>query len=172
MRVRDHVVLSGVAAVLLAPRTGRAAAATWAAGTLLDIDHYLWFCLRQRRAGPVAAVRAFNGAAVPRHRATRVLHSPAALIAAGLLAVRVPRLRPAVIGMAVHAGLDAFHEGRMRAARAAAMDRDGHTCRECGGSGVSAHLRWQPRLLPSYRPDNLITLCAQCHAHEHARYPA
>lgn len=61
MRVRDHVAVSTAGAALLSPWLGRGVLSPWASSILIDADHYLWFCLRQRRLNPVAAVRFFNG---------------------------------------------------------------------------------------------------------------
>lgn len=54
---------------------------------------------------------------------------------------------------------------KYRRARAEALDRDGHACRECGASGVVLHahhiLPWREGGRDAV--DNLITLCAKCH---------
>jgi 5-methylcytosine-specific restriction endonuclease McrA len=138
---------------------------------LIDADHYLWFCLRHRRVNPVAAVRFFHQADAPQHSATRVLHSPRALLAALVLAVARPRWLPVAAGMALHVALDARHEARLNQARVTALKRDGFSCRSCGasGAGVGTHLERQPTLLPSYGPENLVSLCGPCHQRAHAR---
>jgi 5-methylcytosine-specific restriction endonuclease McrA len=78
---------------------------------------------------------------------------------------------PVALGMALHVALDVRHEVRMNQARAAAMERDDFSCRACGtrASHVGTHLRRQPWLLPSYDAQNLVSLCAPCHAAAHAR---
>jgi 5-methylcytosine-specific restriction endonuclease McrA len=75
------------------------------------------------------------------------------------------------LGIGLHVALDKRHVARMNQARSAALARDGYSCQACGtaGSRVIAHVRWQPRLLPSYRAQNLISLCDPCHEAAHAR---
>jgi hypothetical protein len=175
VRVRDHLALSTVGAMLLYPRLRGAVLGPWAASILIDVDHYLWFCLRQRRLNPLAALRFFNHAQPPQHRQTRLLHSPAVLLGLLLLTRRRPAAW-ALLGMAFHVALDAYDMARRRQARAAALARDGWTCQHCGTQGpeVVAHLWHQPCLLPSYRPAHLTSLCGACHeaAHGALRAPA
>jgi hypothetical protein len=168
MRVRDHILLTTAGAALAAPRLGRAAASLWAGGVLLDVDHYLWF-LVYHHAGLRAAVRFFDGVHPPQTPATRVLHHPVTLLGVVGLAARRRRLRPLAAGMSLHIGLDAQHEARMKRARAAALERDRFSCQTCGARAprLDTHLFRQPRLLPSYRPSNLISLCAPCHEIAH-----
>ena len=170
MRVRDHIALSTASASLLHPWLRRGAVGLWAGSVLVDIDHYLWFCLRHRRWNPLAAMEFFNEAHPPQHAATRVLHSPVALLAVLLVSTRRRALLPVALGMALHLALDLRHELRMDEARAAAMERDDFSCQGCGtrASHVDTHLRRQPWLLPSYDAQNLVSLCAPCHAAAHA----
>jgi hypothetical protein len=176
VRVRDHVVLSSVGAVLLYPRLRGAVLGPWAASILIDADHYLWFCLRQRRLNPGAALRFFSQAQPPQQRQTRLLHSPAVLLGLlllGRLHCAPTRRRPttwALLGMAFHVGLDAYDTARRDHARVAALARDGVTCQQCGarGRGIVAHLWYQPCLLPSYHPEHLVSLCGACHEAAHA----
>jgi hypothetical protein len=169
MRVRDHIVLSTVGAAALRRLSSRYAVGFWAGGVLVDADHYLWYCLRERRLDPRVAVRRFNAAHAPRQAATRTLHSPAAVLALLLASSRRPGLRPMVAGVSLHVGLDRFHEARMERSRAAALRRDGFSCQACGtqGPNVETHIRKQPSLLPSYRAHNLISLCGPCHEAAH-----
>ncbi|MCW3049279.1 MAG: hypothetical protein JWO74_3563 [Solirubrobacterales bacterium] len=171
MRVRDHIALSTAGAALVSPLLGRRALDLWAAGVFVDADHYLWFCLRQRRWSPPAAIRFFNQAHAPQHPATRVLHSPAALLAVLVAGVRRRELLPVALGMGLHVVLDAHHDARMDEARAAALERDDFSCQACGTRAgyVGTHLREQPWLLPSYEPRNLIALCGPCHEAAHVR---
>jgi hypothetical protein len=173
MRVRDHIALSTAGAAMLSPWLGRAVLNLWAGAVLIDVDHYVWFCLRERRWNPVTAVRFFNGAQAPQHSATRGLHSPVALLAVLLLAARRPQLLTLALGMGAHVTLDRLHEARMNDARAAALSRDHLTCQECGTRGpqVETHLRQQPWLLPSYSSQNLISLCPPCHRAAHGLQP-
>jgi hypothetical protein len=170
VRVRDHLVLSTAGAAAASPWLGRRAIGLWAGGVLIDADHYLWFCLRHRRLSPAAAVRLFNEAHAPQHAGTRVLHTRGALLAA--FALSLGRAGPLAVaaGMGLHVALDAQHEARMNRARARALERDGRACRGCGARGnrVGTHLARQPRLLPSYGPENLVSLCAACHERAHA----
>ena len=169
MRVRDHLMLSTVGAVLLYPWLRGAVLGPWAASILIDVDHYLWFCLRQRRLNPVAALHFFNQAQPPQHRQTRLLHSPAVLLVL-LLLTRQGGVAWVLLGMAFHVGLDAYDTARRRQTRATALARDGFTCQHCGaqGLGVVAHLWRQPCLLPSYRPEHVTSLCGACHEAAHA----
>jgi hypothetical protein len=169
MRVRDHVALSAVGAAASKPWFGPRLAGVLAGGVLIDADHYLWFCVHERRLDPSAAVRRFNEAHAPEQSATRAFHSPAALLGVLLLSGRKPRLRPVVAGMGLHVALDRFHEARMARSRAAALRRDDFTCQVCGTRGphVETHVHRQPVLLPSYRPDNLISVCGLCHEAAH-----
>ena len=171
VRVRDHLVLSTVGAALVSPWARSRALGLWAGSVLIDADHYLWFCLRHRRLDPVAAVRFFHQPHASRRPATRVLHSPRALLAAFGLALARPRLLAIVAGMGLHVALDAHYEARMDEARAVALERDGSSCQGCGtrGQGVVTHLARQPWLLPSYRPESLVSLCGPCHERAHAR---
>jgi hypothetical protein len=143
----------------------------WAGSVLIDADHYVWFCLRHRLWNPVAAVRFFNQAHPPHHAATRVLHSPAVLLAIVAAGARRPWLLPVALGMGLHVALDARHEAKMGRARAAALERDGFSCRACGtrGPDVGGHVGHQPWLLPSYRPENVTSLCRRCHDAAHKR---
>lgn len=171
MRVRDHIAL-GTAGAALVSRWSRAdAISLWAGSVLIDVDHYLWFSLRYRRLSPRAAVRLFHQPRAPQHAGTRVLHSPVALTTAFAVALARPRWRALAAGMALHVALDAYHAERMNRARAAALERDHSSCQCCGarGAGVGTHLARQPRLLPHYDPENLVSLCAECHERAHAR---
>jgi hypothetical protein len=170
--VRDHLVLSSAGAALLFPWLRGRVLWPWAASILIDVDHYLWFCLRQRRLNPVAALRFFTQAQPPQHRQTRLLHSPAVLLGLLLLTRRCPTAW-ALLGMAFHVTLDAYDTARRAPARAAALARDGWTCQRCGaqGPGVVAHLERQPCLLPSYHREHLTSLCGACHEAAHAGAP-
>jgi len=168
VRVRDHVLISTTAAALVAPFIGRRALGLWAGGVLIDADHYAWFCLRQRHMSPRAAVRFFTGADVPDHPATRALHAPAVLLLVFLLGLRRSRLLPVALGMAAHVALDARHAALLDRARSAALARDGYQCQACGAASACAHLWRQPGLLPSYRVQNLVSLCRRCHEAAHA----
>lgn len=169
MRVRDHLALSSAGAAVLAPCLHGRAAGLWAGGVLLDLDHYVWFCARHRTTDPRAAVRFFNGANVPREPAARLLHSQAALVLMLLLGTRRKWALPIALGAGAHIALDAYHELRMIAAREEALRRDDFVCRGCGtrAADVGTHLWQQPRLLPSYQPQNLVSLCAACHRLAH-----
>jgi hypothetical protein len=143
--------------------------APWLASILVDVDHYLWFAVRTRQLNPAAAVRYFNGAHPASHAGTRTLHSPLALYAALLLGVRRKSALKVALGMAAHVALDARHEARSLTARDAALRRDQFTCRSCGAQGahVETHLLRQPLLLPSYSPDDFVSLCPSCHEEAH-----
>lgn len=171
MRVRDHVLISTAGAVLAAPFIGRRALGLWAGGVLIDADHYAWYCLKQRRLSLPAAAQFFNRADPPQHSATRALHAPPVLFMALLMGLRQRRLLPVVLGMGLHVVLDAEHQAHMDRARSAALARDKHSCQACGTATppVAAHVWRQPRLLPSYQIQNLISLCVRCHEAAHAR---
>jgi hypothetical protein len=169
VRVRDHVLISTAGAALAAPFIRRNALGLWAGGVLIDADHYAWYCLKQRRLSPRAAAQFFNQADPPQYSATRALHAPAAVGAVALLGLRQHRLLPVALGMALHVALDAHHEARMGKARADALKRDDFRCQACDSqeSPVHAHVWRQPKLLPSYRMRNLISLCLRCHEEVH-----
>jgi hypothetical protein len=169
VRVRDHVLVATASAALAAPFIGRGAVGLWAGGVLIDADHYVWFCLRHRSLSPSRAMRFFNQADPARHQATRLLHAPVAVLCVLLLGLRQRRLLPAAFGMVLHAGLDTRHAARMDRARSAALARDNYSCQACGTEAppVVTHLWRQPLLLPSYRSENLISLCRSCHEAAH-----
>jgi hypothetical protein len=156
--------------VLLYPLFGRRVAGAWAASILMDVDHYAWFAVNERSLNPVEAFGYFDEANPPQHQATRILHSPVALAAVFALGAWNRRLMPIAIGMAAHAGLDVYHRARVQRSKRINLRREGYLCRNCGEQGphVVAHLAWQPRLLPSYRPENFIALCPGCHDAAHA----
>lgn len=171
MRVRDHIALSSGAAALLYPRFRGVVVVPWAASIFIDTDHYLWYLARHRRLNPAAAVRTFNQANAPRHAATRPFHHPGAMLLLLLLSRRWNAAVLPVIGMAFHVGLDTYHRARTANAYSVALGRDHFVCQVCGAqrTDVVAHLWRQPRLLPSYRPEHFVTLCAGCHAAAHTR---
>jgi hypothetical protein len=171
VRVRDHILISTAGAVAAAPFIGRGALSLWAGGVLIDADHYAWYCLTQRRLSLPAAAKYFNQADPAQHSATRALHAPPVLFTALVLGLRQRRLLPVVLGMSLHVVLDTAHQARMDRARSAALARDKHSCQACGTKTppVAAHVWRQPKLLPSYRIQNLISLCARCHEAAHAR---
>ena len=72
MRVRDHIALSTAGSALLSRWFGRGVISIWAGAVLIDVDHYVWFCLRERRLNPMSAVRYFNGAYTPPRAASIV----------------------------------------------------------------------------------------------------
>ncbi len=170
MRVRDHVALSVAAATLLHSRGGRRVLIGAAASVLLDVDHYLYYCLRYRRLDPRAAVRFFNQPDSPHAAATRCLHTALPLMALFLVAARWRPALPVALGAAAHVALDAQHEARMELARLEALRRDDYTCGRCGrrDAGIGTHILRQPLLLPSYAAENLTTLCQSCHGAAHA----
>jgi hypothetical protein len=139
------------------------------ASIAVDVDHYLWFALSRNRWNPLATIRFFNEPGPPQHAATRVLHGRWALLTIGLLALRHREARAALLGMAAHVALDAYHDRRMDGIRLAALLRDDHTCRLCGtrGADLGTHLQWQPKLFPSYASQHQITLCNTCHEAAH-----
>lgn len=170
MRVRDHVALSTATAALLYPRLRGSVWGAWAASIFIDVDHYAWFAVRNRRLNPVVAVRSFNSAQSLEHAETRLLHHPAVLGALLLLSSRRRAFLLPVLGMTFHVGLDTYHRARTGAARSAALSRDRLTCQVCGAKDVDVvpHLWRQPRLLPSYRVEHHVTLCGPCHEVAHA----
>jgi hypothetical protein len=171
MRVRDHVALASGAAALLYPRLGASVAVPWAASIFIDVDHYLWFLARHRSLNPVAAVRLYNQADAPQHRATRPFHHPAALALMVLVSRRRRAAELPLMGVAFHVGLDVYHRARTAKVKAAALARDRFTCEVCGAqtADVVAHVWRQPRILPSYRLDHFVTVCGPCHEAAHAR---
>ena len=171
MRVRDHVALSTAASTLLVPWLRSAVVIPWAASILIDVDHFLFFAVHERSLDAHKAVRYFNQAQPAQHAGTRVLHHPLVLLMAFALLGRWRWARLLLLGMVLHVGLDSVHGLRLRAVRAAALQRDSATCQRCGAQGpaIVAHLFRQPCLLPSYRPDNFISLCPRCHESAHAK---
>jgi 5-methylcytosine-specific restriction endonuclease McrA len=173
VRVRDHIALSTAVAGLTAPYLGRGVLRLWAGSVLVDADHYVWFCVRRRHLSPLAAMRFFNQAHPPQHRSTRLFHNPVALAALLLSGAHRRGLLLVALGMSLHVALDARHEARMDEARAAALERDDFCCRACGARApaLDTHIWRQPWLLPSYGPENVISLCARCHEIAHLREP-
>jgi hypothetical protein len=171
MRVRDHVAISTAAAIVSRRWLGRDALLLWAGAVLIDSDHYLAFCLQEGRVNPAAAVRFYNRIEASEHWATRAFHTPVAVLSVLGLGVRLRPLTAVGCGMALHALLDIGHEARMNGTRAAALERDRRTCQACGSNtaNISTHVAGQPWLLPSYRPQNVVSLCSPCHAQAHAR---
>lgn len=171
MRVQDHVVLSTIAAVALYPVLRRKVVVPWAASLLIDVDHYAWYTFAHGSLNPLEAVRYFNQAQPEQHAGTRSLHSPAALatLAAGGLVWKPLRL--VLYGFLFHVGIDLFHAQRSARARRLTLERDQHTCRRCGRADetVVAHIWRQPKVLPSYRLEHLVSLCGPCHEVAHAR---
>lgn len=170
MRVRDHLFLSTSGAVLLAPWLKRRVLLPWSASVFIDADHYLWFCAHERSVNLLRAVRFFNQAQPPQHAGTRLLHHPALLLLLALLGTRWRWMWLLVLGMGFHASLDAYHAVRLSDARRHTLQRDRETCQACGAQGadIVAHVWRQPRLLPSYRSDDMVSLCAQCHEAAHS----
>jgi hypothetical protein len=170
MRVRDHIAISSAVALLSSRWLGRNAILLWSGAVLIDSDHYLAFCLQEGRVSPAAAVRFYNRAASAQPRAARAFHTPFAVLAVFGLGGRSRSLTALGLGMGLHVMLDAVHETRMRYTRAAALERDQHTCQTCGWRApqVGTHLSQQPWLLPSYRPQNVVSLCDPCHELAHA----
>jgi hypothetical protein len=171
MRVRDHIAFASGAAALLYPRLRASVAGPWAASIFIDVDHYVWFLARHRSLNPVAAVRLYNQADAPQHRATRPFHHPAALALMLLVSRRMRVAALPLMGIAFHVGLDVYHRARTAEAKAAALARDGFTCQVCGAQteDVVAHLWRQPRILPSYRLEHFVAVCGPCHEAAHAR---
>lgn len=169
MRVRDHVALSTAAAALLYPKLRSRILPAWATSILIDVDHYLWYALRNRTVNPVTAVRHFNSADAPEHSETRLLHHPLVLLALGAVSVFVPAVRMPLVGMTFHVGLDTYHRARVTEARAAARLRDENRCQVCGATeGTLVHLWRQPSLLPTYDVDDFVTVCNRCHEVAHS----
>jgi len=170
VRVRDHLALSTAGAALLYPWFGQRVVSGWAASILIDVDHYLWFVTRKRSVNPIAAVRYFNKPQPPHSSNVRLFHKPLVLLVVGMLSTRWRALLPVALGMTAHVAMDAYHDERLKQAHAAALLRDKFTCQVCGtrDDSVTAHLKQQPALLPSYATANLITLCGSCHEDAHA----
>jgi hypothetical protein len=153
----------------LYPRLRGSVALAWAASILIDVDHYLWFVARHKRLNPATAARAFNSANAPTHAATRLLHNPAVVLTLLLLARRRRIALLTSAGMTFHIILDTYHRARTARAQAASLNRDRRICRVCTAEkpDVVAHVWRQPPLLPSYRLDDFVTLCDQCHESAH-----
>jgi len=170
MRVRDHIAISSATALLSRRWLGRSAILLWSGAVLIDSDHYFAFWLQEGRVSPAAAMRFYNRAIAAQPRAARALHTPFAVLTVFGLGSRSRSLTTLGLGMGLHVMLDALHETRMKYARAAALERDQHTCQTCGRRApqVGTHLSRQPWLLPSYRPQNVVSLCDPCHELAHA----
>jgi hypothetical protein len=138
---------------------------------LIDADHYLWFCIRQRNLSPRDAMRFFNEAHPPQTSATRFLHHPVAALAMLALATGKASMRTFALGMTAHVALDARYEAGMKKARVEALARDRSLCQACGTQTqhIETHVFRQPRLLPDYTPRNLVSLCGPCHEIAHAQ---
>lgn len=170
MRMQDHLVLSTIAAAALYPVLGRKVVVPWAASLLIDVDHYAWYTLAHGSLNPIEAVRYFNQAQPEQHTDTRRLHSPEALAGLALGGAFWKPLRLVLYGFLFHVALDLFHAKQSAKARRLTLERDNHTCRRCGRSDetVVAHIWRQPKVMPSYRLEHLVSLCGPCHETAHA----
>ncbi len=169
MRVRDHLLLSTLAAAAIYQFMGRKTLTPWAASVLIDVDHYAWYVMDHRTLSLTDAVRFFNQAQPPQHAGTRRLHSVDVLLALLVASFWWRPLRLVLLGLLFHVALDAVHNVRIEKARRLTLERDQHTCRRCGARDdtVVAHVWRQPMLLPSYRLDCLVSLCGPCHELAH-----
>jgi hypothetical protein len=170
MRVHDHVVLSTAGAALLYPALGPEVLVPWAASLLVDVDHYLYYCVTARDLSLMRAVRFFGQAMPPQHIGTRLLHFPAALMALLALGFIWHAAWLILLGVAFHVTLDLYHAARLTLSRRATLRRDHRMCVKCGaaGPGIVAHLFRQPPLLPSYRLEHFASVCSACHERAHA----
>lgn len=170
MRVLDHVALSTAGAALLVPVLGPVVLVPWAVSILVDVDHYLYYCVSARDLSPVRAVRFFGQATPPQHIGTRLLHSPAVLVGLAALGFLWRGAWLILLGLAFHVALDLYHAARLTIARQAVLRRDQATCVQCGavGPGIVAHLWRQPRMLPSYQLQHFASVCGACHEQAHA----
>src|SRR5262249_2220308 len=139
--------------MLLYPRLRGAVLAPWAVCILLDVDHYLWFCVHERTLSLKKAVRFFNQAQPPQHAGTRALTHPRTWpLFGGLSAPWRPPGFPLVVFLS-NLSLNIYPKIRLPRPRRKALRRDDFTCQRCGAQGadVIAHQWRQPPLLPSYR---------------------
>lgn len=171
MRVQDHLVLSTLAAAALYPVLGRKVVVPWAASLLIDVDHYAWYTISRRSLNPLEAVRYFNQAQPEQHAGTRRLHSPDVLGALWLGGMLWKPLRLVFFGFLFHMSIDYAHSKWSAKARRLTLERDQSTCRLCGTADdtVVAHIWRQPRVMPSYRLEHLVSLCGPCHELAHAK---
>jgi hypothetical protein len=171
VRVQDHLVLSSIAAAALYPVLGRKVVVPWAASLLIDVDHYAWYTLSRRTLNPIEAVRYFNQAQPEQHAGTRRLHSPDVLGALWLGGQLWKPLRLVFYGFLFHMSVDYAHSKWSAKARRLTLERDQGVCRRCGAADdtVVAHIWRQPKVLPSYRIEHLVSLCGPCHELAHAR---
>ncbi len=67
--------------------------------------------------------------------------------------------------------IDYAHSKWSAKARKLTLERDQGVCRLCGAADdtVVAHIWRQPKVLPSYRIEHLVSLCGPCHELAHAK---
>ena len=116
MRLRTHILTSGLLGVALYPRAPRKAALLLAGGVLLDADHYLLYALRSGNWNPLSALRYDRWRNQPstigdrrrRYGSLRsIFHLARVTIPmAWLLGWRWPALQPLAIGVTLHLALD------------------------------------------------------------------
>jgi hypothetical protein len=177
MRFHTHLWTSALAGMLLYRARPRRALALTLAGILIDVDHYLLYAHKSGDWTPWGALH-YNtyrhkpgGQRDPRPRygsLRSVLHHPLLGLTLGLAALRIRRLRPLALGVALHLALDWWHLPlhwlRFR--------RAGWRCELCDSSHkLRLHLIVHRFEGGRDEPGNVAVLCARCARAAESSYP-
>jgi len=172
MQIQEHVKLSTVAALVVAPWLKKDTLIPFSASVLIDIDHYLWHAVTYRTISLRAAVRYFGQADPPQLPQARLFHHPIAL---GILLFLAIRLRSRVLvlilaGLLFHVSLDVFHVAQMNRLKYSLSEQANHICQECGRHYhvLQLHtLHFAKNLLDRYNARYFVVLCPECHEQAH-----
>lgn len=177
MQPFTHLWSSALAGVLLYRQRPAAGLALTAAGVLIDVDHLLLYALRSgdwTLLGALRYMRYRNEPGGMRDRRPRYgslrsnAHHPLAGLALGLVAARVPLLRPITLGVGLHLLLDWSYLPRQWLC----FYRAGWRCTLCGHQRqLRVHAIIHSCEGGRSTPDNLVVLCRACDRDARAWYP-
>jgi hypothetical protein len=174
VRVQEHLKLSAVAALAVAPWLKKDAAIPFAASILIDADHYVWYIVAHRTLNFREALAFYGQADPPQTPGMKFLHQPLVLAALLVLAVRLrSRLLGLILGgLLFHVSLDAIHITQMSHLKRTLNEQANYKCPECGRheDELQLHtLRYASNLLERYHPKHFVVLCPECHTRAHQK---